>query len=282
MNKKNRIIFISLFCTPLLVSFVMFGISELPIKSPSPKNELKIMTYNIHFGVGMDDLLNLERIAQNILSEDIDPDIIGIQEVENGRLTSQGVDMAFWLAKRLKMHYFYFPAINEHAYGLALLSKYPILAARRYQIPSVSLERVLIHGVVAINETLKLDVFVTHLGLLDWDENLTAQVDFVVQKTNEVNETTNKILMGDFNLEYNSTQIAPVYTYFNDTLGGDPRPKTFSSINLYDDDEESIDYIFASGYKDILDGHVITNFLPGNNPAEFGSDHLPVVTILTF
>ena len=282
MNKKHRIIFISLFCTPLIVSFVMFGISELPIESPSPKNEFKIMTYNIHFGVGMDDLLNLERIAQNILSEDIDPDIIGLQEVENGRLTSQGVDMAFWLAKRLNMYYFYFPAINEHAYGLALLSKYPISAARGYQIPSVSLERVLIHGVVAINETHKLDVFVTHLGLLDWDENLTAQVNFVVQKTNEVNETTNKILMGDFNLEYNSTQIAPVYYYFDDTLGGIPRPKTFPSINLYDDDEESIDYIFATGYNDMFDGHVITDFVPGNNPAEFGSDHLPVVATLIF
>jgi len=27
---------------------------------------------------------------------------------------------------------------------------------------------------------------------------------------------------------------------------------------------------------------VIRNFLPGNNPAEFGSDHFPVVATLTF
>lgn len=282
MNKKRRIIFISLFCTPLIISFVMFGISELPIESPSPKNEIKFMTYNIHFGVGMDDLLNLERLAQNILSEDIDPDIIGLQEVENGRMTSQGVDMAFWLAKRLNMHYFYFPAINEHAYGLALLSKYPITSAEGYQIPSISLERVLIHGVVAINETLKIDVFVTHLGLLDWDEDLAAQVDFVLQKTNDVNKTSKKILMGDFNLEYNSSQIAPLLAYFNDTLSGVPRPMTFPSINLFDDSTSSIDYIFAAGYKDIVDGHVITDFLSGNSPSEFGSDHLPVVATLTF
>jgi endonuclease/exonuclease/phosphatase family metal-dependent hydrolase len=282
MIKRNKAILISLFFTPLLVSFIMFGISELPIKTPPPKTEFKFMTYNIHFGVGMDDMLNLERIAQNILSEDIDPDIIGLQEVESGRITSQGVDMAFWLAKRLNMHYFYFPAINEHAYGCALLSKYPITYVRGYQIPSISLERVLIHGVIKINETLELDVFVTHLGLLDWDENLTAQVDFVIEKTYEVNKTTNKILMGDFNLEYNSTQIAPVFTYFNDTLGGVPRPRTFPSINLYDDEIESIDYIFAAGYKDIIDGHVITDFLPGNSPAEFGSDHFPVVAILSF
>jgi endonuclease/exonuclease/phosphatase family metal-dependent hydrolase len=260
----------------------MFGIGEFPIENPSPKNEYKFMTYNIHFGVGMDDLLNLERLAQNILSEDIDPDIIGLQEVENGRFTSQGVDMAFWLAKRLNMHYFYYPAINEHAYGLALLSKYPIISAIGYQIPSLSLERVLIHGIVRLNETLDIDVFVTHLGLINWDEDMATQVNFVVQKTNEVNATSKKILMGDFNLEYDSTQMVPVYANFNDTLGGVPRPITFPSLNLFDESTESIDYIFAAGYKDIVDGHVITGFLPGNSPSEFGSDHLPVVATLTF
>jgi len=260
----------------------MFGISEFPVESPSPKNEFKFMTYNIHLGVGMDDLLNLERIAQNILSEDIDPDVIGLQEVENGRVTSHGIDMALWLARRLNMYYFYFPAINEHAYGLALLSKYPITSATGYQIPSISLERVLIHGVVRINETLEIDVLVTHLGLLDWDEDLGAQVSFVLQKTNQVNKTSNKILMGDFNLEYNSSQLAPVYTYFDDTLGGVPRPMTFPSINLFDESTSSIDYIFAAGYNTIVDGHVITDFLPGISPSEFGSDHLPVVSTLTF
>ena len=283
MNKRSRIILICMFCTPLIVSRVMFGISEFPVESPSPKNEFKFMTYNIHFGVGMDDLLNLERIAQNILSEDIDPDIIGLQEVENGRLTSHGIDMALWLAKRLNMYYFYFPAINEHAYGLTLLSKYPITSATGYQIPSISLERVLIHGVIRINATLEIDVFVTHLGLLDWDEDLGAQVSFVLQKTNQVNKTSNKILMGDFNLEYDSLQLAPVYTIFNDTLGGVPRPMTFPSINLFGKPIESIDYVFATkNVINIVEGHVITNFLPGNNPAEFGSDHLPVVATLSF
>jgi endonuclease/exonuclease/phosphatase family metal-dependent hydrolase len=136
-----------------------------------------------------------------------------------------------------------------------------------------------------INATLELDIFVTHLGLLDWDEDLAAQVNFVHQKTNEVNKTNHKILMGDFNLEYNSSQLAPLLSDFDDTLVeilGLPRPITFPSINLYDDSIESIDYVFASGYKTIIDGHVITDFVPGNDPSEFGSDHLPVVATLTF
>ena len=86
----------------LIFSFVTIGIGEFP-KEAAPKNELTFMTYNIHFGQGMDDLLNLERIAQNILIDD--PDIIGLQEVGVGSAYLQGVDMAFWLAKRLMMNY---------------------------------------------------------------------------------------------------------------------------------------------------------------------------------
>jgi endonuclease/exonuclease/phosphatase family metal-dependent hydrolase len=278
MNKKHRIIFISLLLTPLIVSILIFGISELPIKSPT-KIEFKFMTYNIHFGQGMDDLLNLERIAQNILVED--PDIIGLQEVDNGRITTQGVDMALWLANRLNMDYFYYPAENEHTLGCALLSRFPIKSAIGYMVPSISIQRVLIHGIITVNSTLELNVFVTHLGLIGWGEDMTAQVEFILEKTNTV--STSKILMGDFNLENDSVQIALIRTYLNDTTEGFPKPPTFPSLNIYDVPYENIDYIFATGYKDVIDSHVVTDFNPDINiPAEFGSDHLPVVSILTF
>ncbi len=281
MKKEYKIIAVILFFSPLISAFIMYGISEIPIDTPT-KTQFKFMTYNIHFGQGMDDEINLERIAQNILTDK--PDILGLQEVDNGRITTQGIDMALWLANRLKMYYFYFPAENEHTLGCALLSKYPITFQKGYMIPSIDLQRVLIHGTIKINSSLSLDVFVTHLGLIERDEDLTAQVDFVVQKTNEVNKTSKKILMGDFNLEYNSSEIAPVFTYFDDTLGGVPRPLTFPSYNLYDVPETSIDYIFATGYSSIINSYVIRDFDPNidGDPAEFGSDHLPVVTILTF
>jgi len=281
MKKEYKIIAVILFFLPLISAFIMYGISEIPIETPT-KTQFKFMTYNIHFGQGMDDEINLERIAQNILTDK--PDILGLQEVDNGRITTQGIDMALWLANRLNMYYFYFPAENEHTLGCALLSKYPITYQKGYMIPSIDLQRVLIHGTIKINSSLSLDVFVTHLGLIERDEDLTAQVDFVVQKTNEVNKTSKKILMGDFNLEYNSSEIFPVFTYFDDTLGGVPRPLTFPSYNLYDVPETSIDYIFATGYSSIVNSYVIRDFDPNidDDPAEFGSDHLPVVTILTF
>lgn len=274
MRKNHRIILIFLFFIPLIFSIIMFGVSETPVES-STKNEFTFMTYNIHFGQGEDNLLNFERLAQNILVAE--PDIIGLQEVENGRMTTQGVDMTFWLAKRLNMYYYYYPAESEHSFGCALLSKYPIIFKMGEQIPSISMRRVYIHCVVEVNNTLQFDVFVTHLGIRA--ENLTRQVNFLVENIQEVfiSSTKPKILMGDFNLRENWTHpeesiLYPIHSYFNNTAEAVPI-----------DQRARIDHIYASGYQEILDYYILSDMLPGvDTPAEFGSDHLPTVATLTF
>jgi endonuclease/exonuclease/phosphatase family metal-dependent hydrolase len=279
MKKSYKIVIAILFFMPLISAFIMYGISESPIEAPT-KSQFKFMTYNIHFGQGMDDKINLERLAQNILTDK--PDILGLQEVDNGRITTQGIDMARWLANRLHMHYYYFPAENEQTVGCALLSRYPITFTQSFMIPSIDIQRILIHGTVKINSSLNLDV--THLGLINRSEDMNAQVNFILSKTNAV-VNAHKILMGDFNLENNTAQIQTIRTFFNDTMDKfESNPITFPSINLYDVPEESIDYIFATGYTDIINSYVIRDFNPNlnNDPVEFGSDHLPVVTILTF
>jgi endonuclease/exonuclease/phosphatase family metal-dependent hydrolase len=268
MNKKFKIILITLIVSPLILSLITFGIGEVP-REVSPKSELKFMTYNIHFGQGMDDLLNLERIAQNILIDD--PDIIGLQEVEVGRITSQGIDMAFWLAKRLGMNYYYSnPEDNEHVMGNTILSKYPIVLSNSYELPSILQERVFIHCVVEISESLSIDVFCTHIGIRT--ENKLAQIDFLLATIVEISTSSKKVLMGDFNLHNDTLEIAKVLTYFNDTA------EEFGAV-----DRASIDYIFAAGYQNVLDYHVVTDMLVGIDiSAEFGSDHLPVVSIIDF
>lgn len=268
MDKKFKCVLIALIISPLILSVVTIGIGEFP-KEVAPKNELTFMTYNIHFGQGMDDLLNLERIAQNILIDE--PDIIGLQEVGVGSAYLQGVDMAFWLAKRLKMNYYYYnPINNHHELGNAILSKYPIVLSEGYDIPSILMERTFVHCVVEVSSSLILDVFCTHLGIRT--ENKSAQVDFLLEKITEINTTSKQILMGDFNLRDDTAEIGRVLNYYNDTaaeFGADP--------------QAPIDYIFATGYQDITDSHVITDMLPSiNSPIEYGSDHLPVVSTIVF
>ena len=279
-KKRNSIILISLISIPLIISIIY---SMIPPQVPTTtfNGTLVVETYNIHFGVGMDDKLDLERIAQNLLLNN--PDIVGLQEVETGRITSEGMDMGRWIANALNMYYYYYPAVNEAAFGVAILSKFPIVNVTTYELPTTELERVLIHADIRLNSSFTLDVFVTHLGLED--DNTTAQIEFILDKTNKINGP--KILMGDFNLNDTTNQIKNVtnfaVTHFNDTAKDFGAPgDTFPSYPAPEVGNR-IDYIFASNFTTILNSKVVTDMIPGIHvPWEYGSDHLPVMTTLAY
>ncbi|MBD3230556.1 MAG: hypothetical protein GF329_20420 [Candidatus Lokiarchaeota archaeon] len=279
-NKIKRNIILVILIIPLLISiiFTVIGVNR-PIQTDED-NQITFMTYNIHFGMGMDDKLNLERLAQNMLLGD--PDIIGLQEVENGRFTSQGVDMALWLATRLEMYYRYYPAVNDAAFGVALLSRYPIIETNTYDLMSIQLERVLLHCKLQINSSFNLDVFTTHLGLNN--ENQTQQVQEILEITDLVSGP--KILMGDFNMNNTDPNInITLYSRFNDTWWEINRPSDEGSFPSYPGavSGNRIDYIFATNYSTIIDSKIISDMIPSvNAPWEYGSDHLPVVSTLRF
>ena len=283
MTSTKKIV-ITLLFLPLIISIIY---SAIPIQIQqgnfNTTHQVKFMTYNLHFGVGMDDQLNLERLVQNILVEN--PDIIGLQEVENGRITTQGIDMAGWLARQLGMYCYYYPAINEHAFGCALLSRYPIINTSSYQLPTIVWNRVLIRGTIRLNSTFLIDVFVTHLGLEE--DNRTAQVEYILSKTDQI--TRPKVLMGDFNLENDTPEIGNITLKFTDTASAfnPSNPgNTFDSWNVLtgaSQPYERIDFIFATDFNSIINSTVVTDMLPGVTAAwEYGSDHLPVVTTLQY
>lgn len=279
-NKKKAFLLIIIISIPLMIS-VIYAITPTVVPVKTFNGQLTITTYNIHFGVGADDKLDLARIAHTIMLDD--PDIVGLQEVETGRLTSGGIDMAMWLATTLGMYYFYYPAVNEAAFGVTILSKYPIRNVTTYDLTSLKLERVLLHADVVLNASFVIDVFVTHLGLED--DNTTQQVVEILSVTNKINGP--KILMGDFNLNDSTNQIKNITnfpnTHFNDTA------KEFGELDdthpTYPAPEPGnrIDYIFASNYSSIVSCRVVNDVFPGIHvPWEFASDHYPVVTTLQY
>ncbi|GAB4315075.1 MAG: hypothetical protein Kow00117_07130 [Phototrophicales bacterium] len=85
---------------------------------------IRIGTYNIHAGYNELFHYDLELIARTIQFSGAD--VVLLQEVETGRMTSYGVDQALWLARRLKMDVRFFPT-NEGLQGLAVLSKIEIV-----------------------------------------------------------------------------------------------------------------------------------------------------------
>ncbi len=92
---------------------------------------LRIMSYNIHHGADRNEKSSLDSIGYFIKSRK--PDIVGLQEVDSLCDRSGKVDQMKRLAEITGMHYAFvrhFP-YQGGAYGLGILSKYPILKTER-------------------------------------------------------------------------------------------------------------------------------------------------------
>jgi endonuclease/exonuclease/phosphatase family metal-dependent hydrolase len=88
------------------------------------KKTLRIMTYNIHVGVGMDKKLDLQRIADVINKEK--PDLVGLQEVDRGVRRTEGKDEIAELAAMTRMDYAFAHNLDYQGgqYGVAILSRF--------------------------------------------------------------------------------------------------------------------------------------------------------------
>ena len=97
-----------------------------PPLSAHAKKTLRVMTYNIHVGVGMDKKLDLQRIADVINRER--PDLVGLQEVDRGVRRTEGKDEIVELAKMTSMEFAFAPNLDYQGgkYGVAILSRWPI------------------------------------------------------------------------------------------------------------------------------------------------------------
>src|SRR5918999_5316530 len=122
---------------PLAVLFCLLAafIPCAPVQaSARGRFRLRVMTYNIHVGIGMDKKLDLERVAEVIKRER--PDIVGLQEVDRGVERTNRVDQLKELARLTGMDYAFAHNLDYQGgqYGVAVLSRFPILAIdhRRY------------------------------------------------------------------------------------------------------------------------------------------------------
>lgn len=131
--------------TPILESLkttmslrrVRFGVSLMLLsllagcatsKSKTPPT-LRILTYNIHHGEGMDGRLDIPRIAALINAQH--PDLVALQEVDRGVARTQGRDLPGELAKLTGLHMVFRKNIDYQGgeYGNAILSRRPILTS---------------------------------------------------------------------------------------------------------------------------------------------------------
>lgn len=94
------------------------------VASVSDPDAIRVGTYNIHAGFNEFFHYDIEAIAQTIQRSGAN--VVLLQEIETGRMTSYGVDQALWLGRRLGMDRRFY-GTNEGLQGLAVLSNIEIV-----------------------------------------------------------------------------------------------------------------------------------------------------------
>lgn len=96
---------------------------------------LRLVSYNIRHGMGMDDQIDLERIAAVIAAQK--PDLVALQEVDKLCKRSGNRDIAAELAKLLGMQHRFGRSLDLQGgeYGVAILSRFPILESIPHMLP---------------------------------------------------------------------------------------------------------------------------------------------------
>lgn len=236
----------------------------------SEKPFLKVMSYNIRHARGMDNKLDLHRLARFIQEQD--PDIIGLQEVDccfSER--SEYVDQAAFIAKFLHMEYVYGGSIvyeptaasggHPRKHGAAILSKHPIISSKQYLYEHyVGNKRELLEAVIAFAGN-KIAFYSTHLGLNA--EERKKQAEELMQIVSA--DSKPKIVVGDFNAEAESPEMKIVRKHLIDAFSLTEKACTFRA----DAPTKRIDYILSTPHFQFSDSKVISTQI---------SDHLPIVS----
>ena len=98
--------------------------------------ELRVVTYNIHHGEGLDGKLDLPRIAKVLLA--VEPDLVALQEVDQGTRRTKGVDQPAELARLTGMEVIFGRNIDYDGggYGTAVLTKLPVRSHESIKLKS--------------------------------------------------------------------------------------------------------------------------------------------------
>jgi endonuclease/exonuclease/phosphatase family metal-dependent hydrolase len=231
---------------------------------------LRVLTYNIHHGEGTDDKLDLPRIAAVIKAQK--PDLVALQEVDQNTTRTRNVDQAAELAELAGMKAEIAKAIDLQggAYGLAVLSRFPLKDVKIHKLPGKEKQeaRIVMQATVEPDGAPAITFLNTHL---QHDDGETREKQ--VGKIDELFGTAEGtfILTGDLNAAPGSAPIKALAK--NWTFATEPGEKGLLTIPS-DVPKRQIDYVLyrPSGRYKVIETKVIEE--------KVASDHRPVLAVL--
>lgn len=258
--RKSR----SLLCATVLA----VAIAAVTAQEAPRSNELRVVTYNIKHGRGMDETVDLERTA-NVLRP-LRPDIVGLQEVDNRASRSGSVDEAEQLGQLLGMHHAFgkFMDFQGGAYGLAILSRTPVVRVEPVELPRGNEPRVALVVETRLADGRALAIINVHFDWVRDDGFRFAQAEVLARYLDGLR--TPFVLLGDFNDVPESRTLALFKARAAEARKPAGGSHTFSST----EPSREIDYVFFAppGMFKPQEVRVIDE--------RVASDHRPVLAVL--
>lgn len=256
-----------MFRSLLALSLCAVSLGELAAQ-PAVR-QLRVVTYNMHHGLGADQELNLDRIADVL--RNLRPDLVALQEVDVRTRRSIREDQAHSLGRKLGMNPAFGKAISydDGEYGNAILSRFPIdeLQVRSldtiegHEARSVAIVRVRLEG-----NGPEIYFLSTHLDHAS--EGVRLDQAHALGKIAIRLPRAPTILAGDMNAAPDSKTVRRLRSLWTDA-GPETGGFTYPSAKP----ASRIDYVFyrnAPGWR-VAEQSVVEDLV--------ASDHRPVLTV---
>jgi len=273
----------------------VLAIAAVPVSSasagvtarPHPVT-LRVASYNIHAGAGQDNVFDLDRTAAEISG--LHADVVGLQEVDvHWGARSQWRDTLQELGSRLHMRVAFAPIYDlgppapgqpRREYGVALLSRHPIVSSENHEItrlstqvpnPSLAPAPGFLEVVVQV-QNVGAHVYVTHLDFRGDSSVRRLQVADMRRILAQDPPGARQLLLGDLNAEPAAPELAPLWQSVRDGWALAPVRSGTGLTYPADVPTKRIDYVTASPNIAIVAATV-----PADDLAGIASDHRPMV-----
>lgn len=221
---------------------------------------VKIMTYNVRNGLGLDTVRSYERIGRCIAAQA--PDFVAIQELDSVTVRSKGIDALKEIAEAAGMHRCFGAAIpfGGGRYGVGILARKEPLRFYNVPLPGSEEKRTLL-----IAEFDDCVFASTHLSLTPADR--LASVPIIAAEMAKTDKPF--IICGDWNAKPGDETLTALGEFLTGVT--DPKAPTFPANAPV----SVIDYIaVGNAAPEVLSTEVV------NEPV--ASDHRPITAVIKF
>jgi endonuclease/exonuclease/phosphatase family metal-dependent hydrolase len=237
----------------------------------APKSvEVRVLSYNIHHGEGLDKRVDLERIARVV--EDTRADLVALQEVDKGVQRSKGLDEPARMGELTGMQPVFEKNINYQGgeYGNAVLSRLPVLSHENHPLPqSVANEQ---RGMLEVRVQAggqPLIFVATHFSYYPEEVERLASVESFRKLADEKGDVP-VIMAGDLNARPDSQTVKNLNAFLSNAC-----PPGAEGVFTFPADKPDIriDYIFYTRNPRVrcVEYKVV--------PEEVASDHRPILAV---